>query len=41
MIVDNSENPFKLVAEGEMEKQNTIHQKEIWLTLNKLAHGTK
>ena len=41
MIVDNSENPFKLIAEGERGKQNQIYQDNVWLKLNELAYGTK
>jgi predicted ABC-type ATPase len=39
MVVDNSENPFKLIAEGEKENKKIVHQSEIWGILKNLAYG--
>ncbi|PKP19144.1 MAG: zeta toxin [Bacteroidetes bacterium HGW-Bacteroidetes-21] len=39
MIIDNSENPFKLIADGESDKDKNIYDKLIWTKINDIAYG--
>lgn len=39
MVVDNSENPFKLIAEGEKENKKIVYQSETWEIINDIAYG--
>jgi len=39
MIIDNSENPFKLIAEGNTNKNKQINDTNIWTKINHLANG--
>jgi predicted ABC-type ATPase len=39
MIIDNSENPFKFIAEGNSNKEKKIHNNDIWLKINHTAYG--
>ncbi|MEI8203257.1 MAG: zeta toxin family protein [Bacteroidota bacterium] len=39
MIIDNSESPFRLIAEGNSDQNIIIKDNNIWLKINKLANG--
>lgn len=39
MVVDNSENPFKLIAEGVKENKKIVYQSETWEIINDIAYG--
>lgn len=39
MIIDNSENPFKLIAEGNSNSDKQIHDNFIWSKINHIVHG--
>jgi predicted ABC-type ATPase len=39
MIIDNSENPFKLVAEGNSTNEKQINDNHIWIKINQLTNG--
>jgi predicted ABC-type ATPase len=39
MIIDNSENPYKFVAEGDSDKTKQIHDDDIWTKINLIANG--
>jgi len=39
MIIDNSENPFKLIAEGYADNKKQINDIITWEEINKLANG--
>ena len=39
MIIDNSNNPFNLVAEGNLGQKIKIYNNTIWETIKNLSHG--
>jgi predicted ABC-type ATPase len=39
MIIDNSENPFKLIAEGNSNAEKQIHDNFIWTKINHIGNG--
>ena len=39
MIIDNSENPFNFIAEGNLNKEKQIHNNDTWLKLNQIVYG--
>jgi hypothetical protein len=39
MIIDNSENPFRLIAEGSTTKDKQISDNNTWAKINQLANG--
>ena len=39
MVIDNSENPFKLIAEGDSNKDKIINDNFIWTKINLIANG--
>lgn len=39
MIIDNSENPFRLIAEGNATKDKQISDNNTWTKINQLANG--
>jgi predicted ABC-type ATPase len=39
MIIDNSENPFKFIAEGDSDKKKQIHDGDTWAKINYIVYG--
>jgi len=39
LLIDNSGNPFNVVAEGNSGKKNKIYNKTIWEKINKISYG--
>jgi predicted ABC-type ATPase len=39
MIIDNSENPFQLIAEGKSNTEKQIHNDFIWSNINHIGYG--
>jgi predicted ABC-type ATPase len=39
MIIDNSENPFKFIAEGNSNIEKQIHDNDTWSKINQIAYG--
>jgi len=39
MLIDNSNNPFNLVAEGNLGQKTNIYNNTIWETINTTSHG--
>ena len=39
MVIDNSNNPFNLLAEGNLGQKTNIYNNTIWETINNTQHG--
>lgn len=39
MVIDNSNNPFNLIAEGNFGQKTNIYNNTIWETINNTQHG--
>lgn len=38
IVIDNSTNPYKFIAEGALNLPVTIYENEIWIKLNTINH---